>query len=700
MTRIEFKIQLVADGEPGTGMGRESVNDLVPRDVDGHPMIPSTHLKGLIRHLLETPELQHVLGDLDHQLIDGLLGVGGTSDSHGMGVVGHLKLGHARAISVGKNHPLTRQLTRTSINELGVASATTLRTTEAIAAGTELVGSASLPSDAPVVYDLATRFALLSLTSVGGGRSRGSGACLVTITGESRTPGQILRELVKHRIPAVVDNLAIPSTRATLQGKTSLLRLEFMAEDSVFCPEHPIVGLNSLRSGIAIPSSAVLGALITMINRIDPCLATSTLECPKTRAWPMLPTRAIDDVGDVRLATPVHVSLSHKMSKYAEETKSQSSLHVFKDGAIEPYNVDDVKGNNPLKGSDGVLMVAGSRVKLLKSGNIARTYSAHAVINSDRRDLYTVEAIAPTTFVGWINLPTESADVLTKHFHGKAATFGKSRTVRGGGILNIVPSGVDAISMLGLQERARGRHVFVVQSPIAIPNTSNYSNDLSAEEVLRRLVADAGWGDCITPQSGKIDVGTMATLGVRFGWNRHRLGSGVNSTGRLMAQRVVLPGSVFVLKNLPPGDISELLIRGIGDHREQGFGSVLPHPGMANSLHREKPGRIQLNKSDGAARIALELSDLCKGGGPSPAQIAGLMQHFKPIEGGFNVDQAKDYFRRQMERPNRVWERWTLVAEVMRRQFESSSMPSKARVFHRALSIWRDLAVASSKEGD
>ena len=72
---IPFTLVLQSDAEPGTGLGTEAVNDLVPRDSNGHAYLPATHLKGLLREHLAT--IIHVR-EWDRALLDAVLGAEGV----------------------------------------------------------------------------------------------------------------------------------------------------------------------------------------------------------------------------------------------------------------------------------------------------------------------------------------------------------------------------------------------------------------------------------------------------------------------------------------------------------------------------------------------------------------------------------------------------------------------------------------------
>ena len=49
---IDYTLRLVSDAEPSSGFGTELLNSLVPRDTDGSPLIPASHIKGLMRQAL------------------------------------------------------------------------------------------------------------------------------------------------------------------------------------------------------------------------------------------------------------------------------------------------------------------------------------------------------------------------------------------------------------------------------------------------------------------------------------------------------------------------------------------------------------------------------------------------------------------------------------------------------------------------
>ncbi|MBQ6106850.1 MAG: hypothetical protein IJK97_01465, partial [Thermoguttaceae bacterium] len=52
MKVYQYSITLHSDAQPGTGLGGETVNDYVPRDMQGRPFCPGAHIKGLMREAL------------------------------------------------------------------------------------------------------------------------------------------------------------------------------------------------------------------------------------------------------------------------------------------------------------------------------------------------------------------------------------------------------------------------------------------------------------------------------------------------------------------------------------------------------------------------------------------------------------------------------------------------------------------------
>jgi hypothetical protein len=177
---------------------------------------------------------------------------------------------------------------------------------------------------------------------------------------------------------------------------------------------------------------------------------------------------------------------------------------------------------------------------------------------------------------------------------------------------------------------------------------------------------------------------------VRFGWNRHGHGKLADERHRrLRAHRVILPGSVLVLK-IRLSDLPAKLLQGLGQGREQGYGCLLPHPGIASSLYqpheRQEPRSIK--SRDLAGIEGPKLFELARGAkGPSPSQIGAVAERIPRGD-------ALEYLKRQMERGSvKHWHRWKEVVEPL-----SELIGNDPELAHRALRVWQDLAIIHAPE--
>jgi hypothetical protein len=680
MTTITYTLTLRSDAEIGTGLGGELVNDLVSRDHRGKPIIPATHIKGLVRDHIQSIATLRGADDL----ADYCLGKEGTSEG------GWALFSDAKAPDGAE----TLHITRTALTELGSIKDGSLRTTEAVKAGTVFAGSVrisdALDAEARTIATTVIRLALLSLDAVGGGRTRGGGACYVDLdTDES--PGALLKSLagiVSSGLPPVARSWTAPTVTTPLSaGRPVILRLIYEADSPICCPELPVSENNVIRTGLAIPASAVQGAIISRLAAIDPSLAQATFEDDRTRAWPLLP--CADEGEDVsKLPVPVRVDLSHRMSKLPDEAGN----HAFKDAALKPYDWRKVAKGSPLKGADGVILRNGSEENnmLWRSGDMARVLSSHAR-HYEERNLFTVESLAPMIFSGWISLPQSAADALCASLKkDPVIPFGKARTIRGSGRLHAEPADWHTLFADWRTD------VLVLQSPVALPDQGLRSDDRqvlaqSAESLLAAMVEQAGWGPVNKKprQQHEILVQTQAACGVRFGWNRHGLGNVVGEA-RLRGRRVFLPGSVVVLEHEKTGDeLIDLLLRGLGDGgREQGFGAVLPHPCMAKHLRKLDGDIPSMKQSSPAGFWAFEwFAKSGRGNGPSPSQISAVAERIDAD----SAKRAMEYLEKQKkERPPRVWAKWEDVHEDVLEKL--SGEPAVAK---QALRTWQDLVVAN-----
>ncbi|MBD3162481.1 MAG: hypothetical protein GF328_10280, partial [Candidatus Latescibacteria bacterium] len=185
--KVEVELRVVSDAEPGTGLGGEVVDDYVPRTLDGRPLLRASHLRGLLRE--QVREIGEVLGR--DGLCEEIFGQAGRA----VGDEGILSVSDA----VARETAEPRFVSRTALSARRTAEGQTLRTTEVVAAETRFDGEYHLVAEPGSLPDLALRLALLSLPAVGGGRTRGAGACVASIPGEERSPGELL-DAVRARI--------------------------------------------------------------------------------------------------------------------------------------------------------------------------------------------------------------------------------------------------------------------------------------------------------------------------------------------------------------------------------------------------------------------------------------------------------------------------------------------------------------------
>jgi len=672
-TTISFSLHLLSDAEIGSGLGNEIVNNIVARDHNGLPVIRSSHLKGLLRACLEEIGAAR---SWPPQLYTLVFGRPGCEGDGGIPSCAHF----SDCTSVNSS---TRSITRTRLTDLGVASSTTLRTTEAVAAGSTFNGKISLSPQAHPVADLALRLALLALEAVGGNRNRGAGLCRVDILNEQRSPGDLLLALDT----AVHQGLPSPEPQRTTLPHPSpaaapvILRLIFYAESPVCCPDIPVVSNNVIRAGLGIPASAVLGALISRLARISPALADKTMASLATRAWPLLPCAENGSAASRdELPIPVRVALSHRMSKLPNDHHQ----YDFRDSSIEPYDWNAVASTSPLKGTDGVLLRSPQgTVSLWRSSDMPRLITAHAV-HHGTRNLFTVEALAPMVFSGFISLPQDAAEQLLSSLAADdSITFGKARSVRGIGRLVATPDGFSSLA-------SWHQTIFVLQSPAVLPDDADTAQE-PAEHILARLVERSGWGRIadVPRKPHYITTTTQAACAVRFGWNSHFIGERIADSQQLRAQRVFLPGTVFVIEQ-PPPDLTTQLLRGLGVQsngdflgRIHGLGAVLPHPGIAQHRYDRLP-HYQHVSSQEEGKLAITWWQRAGDNGPSPSQIAAVAQRIKPN----NPAPALEYLETQRMRHARIWERWSPVISDVENAVKDN--PTRAK---KALRTWQNLAI-------
>jgi CRISPR/Cas system CSM-associated protein Csm3 (group 7 of RAMP superfamily) len=659
MAEIKFSLHLVSDAEPGSGFGSELINSLVPRNLEGKPIIPASHIKGLMRDHLE--KIANDLGKNDlKRLVSQCFGEEGNSDSTS-----------AMTISISDLLPEgtanTHTISRTKLSECGTASDTSLRTGEAISAGSVFTGTIRITGQSSLASDLLLRLGLLSINAIGGGRNRGCGECFIKITrDEGRMPGTTLKELIEITMSKPADDPQIKLKYLSGDPKKRvLLKLTFNPEGPICLPETPIVETNSIRSGFSISASAIQGMILHRVNAVSPEIADACFASPLFRAWPLFPTPK-DTTG-----LPVRTSQTHLMSKLTGETGE----YQFWEEIIGKYKWQDVPKGSPLKSADGVIAPSKNGVILWRSSEMPRQISAHCVIRN-KRNLFTVESMAITEpFTGIVSMPEDAAQIFSESIDTNSfIQLGKARSVRGGGTLQKSEFTFEnefANSTLFDEHKKR---IYIVQSPILIPGELEIN---AAGDLLKRIVSEAGWGE--------VD-NASASIGILFGWNRSGKGDQIQDSGRLKARKVINPGSIFLLNKPLAND--EHLLNGIGGGREQGLGAVLPHPGIAKSKYPGIPYKIEIKSDDESGKRGFELWQLSGKTDLSASQINSVRQILLQSK-----EKALEYLDRQKsDRPLPIWESWESVIKPLRSYIDRD--PESAK---KAMKVWYDLKVAEEK---
>jgi len=669
MITLDFRIKLLSDAHPGTGLGGETVNDYVPRDHRGRPVLNASHIKGLMR-----AELSTILASLGQSaaVIAELFGIpDATSPQTGS----RIRLTDATA---GSN-VATHFISRTAIGPAGTAADQSLRTQEAIPVGTLFSGKLFISAPIDSSVDLAARLSLLSIRAVGGSRNRGSGQCLMIIEKEERTPGELLKKLLQQiSSPPGIQNVASPGPPA-LSAESAILRLDFEAWTPVCCPEHP-AATNMIISGFTIPASTVQGALLTLISTQNPGLATALFESAVFRAWPLLPyrTAAAQTAGQSDDTVPVHVSLTHRVAKFSINEKEPT----FVDSALDDYDWREVAHGAPLKAADGVLLRASDgQVRLWKAASMPHIITTHGVQGSPAEaepNLFTVDAMAPMHYRGLLVVPANMATELIQIINeSDSISIGKARSIRGTGRLKA------SFDQQPVQWQTTTPHtVLVVQSPLALPDTPGKA---TAEEEFRDLIATWATNHGL-PQPDLDHV--WPNVGLRFGWNRH-------SGGRSAAVRVILPGSVVAFSaKIAAEPLKKALTLGVGSQadRQRGFGALSVHPGKATSLFSGEPAvpRIESasNKLAGAMKLILGIHRQ-NGQLPSRSQIRAVEQK---LRGG--KKEALEYIDQQTKRTSRIWFTWQPIYKKIEDLI--NNYPEKTA--REALHVLAELAAGSDKK--
>lgn len=686
---IRYTVEFKSDAEIGSGLGGELVNSYVTRDSTGRPTIRGSHIKGVLRQTLLDITTSLVLED---RLVRETLGEGGVRTSvdsvamggAGSGVESPYFFGDASPIDGGRGRG-TRTITRTAIDaETGTVRSATLRTTEAIAAGSRFTGE--IRGGGAPWADEVLRLGLLSIGALGANRNRGAGRCIITIEQEQRSPGAILialkQELQRQGLPP---SRPIPRTAEKclppVSEDVAWFDAVFIADSPVLCPERPDVS-NTLQSGFAIPASAVQGALLTLLDRISPGAASRCFEDSRFRAWPLLPCGSVTDQV-ASLPWPVRVSLTHRAAKYSTHA---SPAPVFADEAIEPYDWRSRPDGAPLKAQDGVLLTSpGCPVKLWRSATMPRVFTTHGVLNDpatlDGRNLYSIEAMAPLIWRGMFACPAELAESLKDSVaECDSVRFGKSRSVRGAGKLIL-----HRLSQLDLHARFASpgrRAVLIAQSPIALPS-GQATQTVQAE--LQQLAQD--WA--IEHGLGAVDV-VWAAGGVLFGWNRHE-GADAGGNARAAAKRVALPGAVIRLESSVESErLTRALLAGLGDGRQRGYGALSAHPGIAETLHESDPRLPELQSGSGI-RVGVQQAYKLFQSDVRVLSSSQLSSVLERLSVGRHV--ALEYLEQQRQRGTMAWTKWQDCRDKLKDWIKADAAQAEV-----SLQVLRDLQAAQRRK--
>ena len=652
---LRYTVELVSDAEMGTGLGSVLVDDYIPRNSRGAPCIPATHLRGLLRERLR--DLGKRVG-FEGSLDDEILGrEGANAEDEGL-----VRLSGADADGETNVHVVSR----TALNADGTVQGTrSLRSTQAVAAATIFRGVLHLQPEATDFARDCLLLGLRTITALGGGRTRGSGTCILEIEGEQRTLTETLTSIREHKDRAVRRELTEPVDVAS-DSDLVYLRLTFHAESPICCPETPVLSsINVIKSGPVIPASAVQGALLWRINAVAPRTADRCFADPRFRAWPLHPAC---DEAQASIRTPMSLRISNRVT--AGDLAPADMLDAALDRRVDP-------GNSAVKytSADGFLMPANGRCTLLRVKDLKRVLTAHKVAQSsdggEVDNVYSVEALAPTVFRGLLVVPADAAEILRQSLERDGTVFfGKSRSVRGSGSLVVTP--ITGPVPLEFVSPDADFTVLVAQSPVILPEAADATESLESSAL--RLATE--WcGTHQLPQPDRVWV----SAAVRFGWSRQ------GTAGRTAARRVLQPGSTIRLKGrVDQNRLSEALVAGIGAGREEGYGALAVHPGLPSRLHAEVAD-LQLVTSP-HAEIMPSIEKLARTAGPSKSQIAAFQ-----VQLARGKRHACDFLDHQLKRGTRIQRVWKPVREQLSTLIGRNE---DAAVLAEALTTWVDIIAA------
>ena len=643
----KFSMTLHSDAQIGTGLGSESVNDHVPRDMNGNPFCPGAHIKGLMRESLL--DIFENLG-LDPAIIRYVLGR--SFDVGKLEAESSIRL--MDAVSE-ENSAKTLLVTRTALDEYGTAQEMSLRTDEAVRTGTVFRGK--VLSDLPKysLEECVWQLGLLSIFAIGGNRNRGCGQCSVKIHDLEIKPGDLLKRLVQE-LPNWKTPTQKSSAKAPKFSETWVpVRLTFRADAPVCVPATAAaVKTNLQTTDFSIPASAVRGMIIRRFEKYGSEFMNQLFESPQFLAWPLQPVGVVGE-GDEKFKpnspVSIRVSLTHRAAKF---TIGDALKPEFQDKAWDEDLPQNTAPKAPMKASDGVLLVRDdeSCPQLWKARSMPHDIRSHGVHRNEagnpERGLYTVDSMAPMVWRGLVLLPKNLANELIESFKTVSeCAFGARRSVQGMG--EITAEIVDEPAEWKLSKEAQ-RTVFIVQSPVSIPYELHKK---SADEQLHEMAKK--WLENCGVSASELNV--WANTGVLFGWN-------VKRKGQQAPQLVILPGSVIQLQEkLSAEKIRELLECGFFLNQsdpQRGYGAVSVHPGKAVRLFERKPKRLSLDKNENEERrkITQDVLEMTDSGNhlPSASQVRALRR----ICAVKSLKEVKAYFGDQISKDT-TWQAWGMI---------------------------------------
>ena len=698
---MKYTIELISDAQPGTGFGSEIVDDFVPRDKNGHPVLLASHVKGLIRNSLT--QILLATGMNPHDVLKRVESVLGAPFKTGS-EESQVRLTDAMVSEEVK----TLFVNRTALDEYGTALDASLRTDEVIPAGTVFKGE--IFSDAPEnsFVDAAWKLGLLSIFSIGGSRNRGCGQCVVDLpelSKEDKSLKALLQKWMKADISTPADASGTETLTLDENEPFVPVRLIFHAMSPVCVPETvPGSKTNEISTGFSIPASAVRGMLIRLFQNYGKTFQTNLYECPKFIAWPLqpcVPQDQNDKYGFSETPAAVRVSLTHRAAKF-----SVKDVRSFEDEAIQP--IEKVPDKAPMKAADGVLLYGKGKdgkntVQLWKASDMPHDLQLHfasdrsLTSDTDERELYSIDSIAAMTWQGLVMLPQSLAEKLIVRLSKKPeVAFGIRRSVQGLGKLEaciLKPEDVSEWKMFNTGTGVEPKTVLILQSPVSIPNDLKWTEGekKSADHLLKKMV-ERWLIDQKTSVTSDDISNTWGNPSVLFGWNGHE-------GGLQRAHRVMLPGSVIQFKKvLPAEDLYKLLQAGfIVDTKDvrRGYGAVSVHPGTAEASFQPESSRQELKEVPTQKAVVedfLQIFNKHKRHLPSPAQISALRERYKK-----SPREAKIYFEVQMKR-NRIWKDWAPIRDELAKLLWPENLNSERQLqCVKGLEMLTDLAITENK---